>query len=103
MQWRQTGLQSGVARAAPQGLWTSCATPLFHSPSGKVQKLFLDVWAARDGYISVVLDRSQESIESFLRTHQSHPLSDVERVWALELMEMQTSHAAHVHQLWLVL
>jgi len=52
-------------------------------------KLFLDVWAARDGYISVVLDRSQESIESFLRTHQSHPLSDVERVWALELMEMQ--------------
>jgi alpha-amylase/alpha-mannosidase (GH57 family) len=52
-------------------------------------KLFLDVWAARDGYISVVLDRSQESIESFLRVHQNHSLSDLEQVKALELMEMQ--------------
>ncbi len=52
-------------------------------------KLFQDVWAARDGYIEVVLDRSAESSERFLRAHESHILSDAERVRALELMEMQ--------------
>jgi alpha-amylase/alpha-mannosidase (GH57 family) len=51
--------------------------------------LFRDVWAARDAYIRVVLDRSEESQESFFRAHQSHPLTEPERVRALELMEMQ--------------
>jgi len=52
-------------------------------------KLFTDVWAARDGYIQVVLDRTGDSIEKFLTEHQSHPLSESERVRALEFMEMQ--------------
>jgi len=52
-------------------------------------KLFADVWAARDSYIQVVLDRTGESIERFFAEHQSHTLSDAERVRALELMEMQ--------------
>jgi alpha-amylase/alpha-mannosidase (GH57 family) len=52
-------------------------------------KLFRDVWAARDAYIQVVLDRSTESAERFFNAHQTHPLSEVERVRALELMEMQ--------------
>jgi len=52
-------------------------------------KLFKDVWAARDGYIQVVLGRSAESIDRFLSEHQSHPLSESEHVRALELMEMQ--------------
>ncbi len=52
-------------------------------------KLFKDVWAARDGYIEVVLDRGRESMERFLRAHQSHILSESERVRARELMEMQ--------------
>lgn len=52
-------------------------------------KLFLDVWAARDAYIQVILDRSAESVERFLGTHQNHALSEGERVRALELMEMQ--------------
>jgi hypothetical protein len=52
-------------------------------------KLFKDVWAARDGYIEVVLDRSTESADRFFRAHQSHILSEAERVRALELMEMQ--------------
>jgi len=51
--------------------------------------LFKDVWAARDGYISVVLDRSEESISRFLLKHASHKLTDEERIRALELMEMQ--------------
>ncbi len=52
-------------------------------------KLFRDVWAARDGYISVVLDRSPDSIADFFSTHANHALSEEEQVHALELMEMQ--------------
>jgi alpha-amylase/alpha-mannosidase (GH57 family) len=51
--------------------------------------LFRDVWAARDGYIQVILDRGTESVDRFLAAHQAHPLNDEERVRALELMEMQ--------------
>ena len=51
--------------------------------------LFKDAWAARDGYIDVILDRSKESVDIFLDTHQAHPLNEDERVRALSLMEMQ--------------
>jgi alpha-amylase/alpha-mannosidase (GH57 family) len=60
--------------------------PLTEQEGGK---LFKDVWAARDGYIEVVLDRGEESVERFFRAHESHILSDPERVRALELMELQ--------------
>jgi alpha-amylase/alpha-mannosidase (GH57 family) len=52
-------------------------------------KLFRDVWAARNAYIGVVLDRSEESITNFIHEQASHELTDDERVRALELMEMQ--------------
>jgi len=52
-------------------------------------KLFKDVWAARDAYIQVVLDHGPETVDLFLREHQHHRLSDMERVRAMELMEMQ--------------
>ena len=52
-------------------------------------EFFQDVWAARDGYIDVILDRSDASTERFLAAHQSHPLTDLERISALSLMEMQ--------------
>jgi alpha-amylase/alpha-mannosidase (GH57 family) len=51
--------------------------------------LFRDVWEARDAYISVILDRTQENVDRYFIDHQNHPLSDAERVRALELMEMQ--------------
>jgi hypothetical protein len=51
--------------------------------------LFRDVWAARDAYIQVLLDRSTESVDLFLAAHEAHPLSEDERVRAIELMEMQ--------------
>ena len=51
--------------------------------------LFRDVWAARDAYIPVILDRRTETEDRFLEVHQHHPLSPEERVRALELMEMQ--------------
>jgi alpha-amylase/alpha-mannosidase (GH57 family) len=60
--------------------------PLTEQEGGKY---FKDVWAARDGYIEVVLDRGAESADSFFRAHESHPLTEQERVRALELMEMQ--------------
>ena len=60
--------------------------PLTEQEGGK---LFSDVWAARDAYIQVLLDRSQESIARFFRAHQSHILSETERIRALELMEIQ--------------
>jgi hypothetical protein len=53
------------------------------------KQLFKDVWAARDGYIEVMLDRVPETVDSFLRAHESHFLSEPERVRALELMELQ--------------
>ncbi len=52
-------------------------------------KLFKDVWAAREAYIHVVLDRSTDSADRFFNAHQAHTLSESERVQALELMEMQ--------------
>ena len=51
--------------------------------------LFKDVWAARDAYISVILDRSDESANRFFAAHASHELSENERIRALELMELQ--------------
>jgi alpha-amylase/alpha-mannosidase (GH57 family) len=52
-------------------------------------KLFTDAWAARDGYIDVILDRSDEVVERFFDDHQNHELTAEERVRALQLMEMQ--------------
>jgi alpha-amylase/alpha-mannosidase (GH57 family) len=53
------------------------------------EKLFRDVWAARDAYINVVLDRNTESTARFFTEHASRVLTEAERVRALELMEMQ--------------
>ncbi len=52
-------------------------------------KLFHDVWAARDAYIKVILDRRPETTDKFFAVQQHHVLSEAERVRALELMEMQ--------------
>ena len=52
-------------------------------------KLFKDVWAARDGYIEVVLDRSPQAVERFFLKHQLRALTALERVRGMELMEMQ--------------
>jgi alpha-amylase/alpha-mannosidase (GH57 family) len=52
-------------------------------------ELFQDVWAARDAYIDVILDRSQEGTDRFFAEHQHHVLSSGERVQAISLMEMQ--------------
>ena len=52
-------------------------------------KLYKDVWAARDAYIEVILDRSDEVVDRFLLQHQKRLLSATERVRAMQVMEMQ--------------
>jgi alpha-amylase/alpha-mannosidase (GH57 family) len=49
-------------------------------------KVFQDAWAARDAYIDVVLDRSDDSVARFLAAHAQPGTVAVD---ALELLEMQ--------------
>ena len=48
-----------------------------------------DFWAARDAYISVILDRSMENTDAFLRAHAQRELSREEKTRALQLLEIQ--------------
>jgi len=51
--------------------------------------LLKDVWAARDGYIQVVLDRAPASIDRFFADHADRELTLDERVTVLELLELE--------------
>jgi alpha-amylase/alpha-mannosidase (GH57 family) len=48
-----------------------------------------DPWLARDEYVQVILDRSSKNLDRFLQRHQTHPLSEAEKVDVLRLLEMQ--------------
>jgi alpha-amylase/alpha-mannosidase (GH57 family) len=50
------------------------------------KRLLRDPWAAREDYIDVILDRSDESVERFIAKNQTSPGSTVT---VLELLEMQ--------------
>ncbi len=51
--------------------------------------LLKDLWAARDAYIDIVLDRSPDVIARFFHEQARRPLSEAERIIVLELMELQ--------------
>lgn len=55
----------------------------------KAGALLQDAWAARDAYIQVVLNRSEENVLNFLGNHATHALTGEEQVAALKLLEMQ--------------
>ena len=55
----------------------------------KGREFFSDPWRARDRYISVILDRSPQSIDAFLSAESTRPLNEAERTDALKLLEMQ--------------
>ena len=55
----------------------------------KARALLKDPWAARDAYIDVILDRSDESLTRFFQQHASHDLNGAEKITALKLLEMQ--------------
>lgn len=46
-------------------------------------------WAARNDYIDVILDRSNENVDAFLKKHAPHELNHEEKVRALKLLELQ--------------
>jgi alpha-amylase/alpha-mannosidase (GH57 family) len=55
----------------------------------KARQFLKDPWAARDGYIDVVLDRSPENTEAFLSEHAAHKRDEAETVTVLKLLELQ--------------
>ena len=46
-------------------------------------------WKARDEYIEVILDRSQETIEGYFARHAKKSLSDNDKITVLKLLEVQ--------------
>lgn len=53
-------------------------------------RFFPDPWAARDGYIAVMLDRSQKSVDAFLAKYAKDGApAGADRVRVLDLLEMQ--------------
>lgn len=55
----------------------------------EARALLKDPWAARDDYISLILDRSEENVEAFFSRHARRRMSPENRVRALKLLEMQ--------------
>lgn len=48
-----------------------------------------DVWAARNDYIGVILDRSAENVDRFIQKNARRPLEKYERINLLRMMEIQ--------------
>jgi alpha-amylase/alpha-mannosidase (GH57 family) len=55
----------------------------------KAKELLRDPWAARDDYISVILDRSSKNITEFVGRHGARAFTEADQVSALRLLEMQ--------------
>ncbi len=60
--------------------------PLYETKAGGFLK---DPWVARDGYISVILERSPENIRKFFAAYGARELSEAEQTIAIRLLEMQ--------------
>ncbi|MCC9138379.1 DUF3536 domain-containing protein [Pontibacter silvestris] len=55
----------------------------------EMKQLSADPWATRDDYIQVVMDRSEDNVKAFIKSHTSHNLSTEEETKFLKLQEMQ--------------
>jgi alpha-amylase/alpha-mannosidase (GH57 family) len=53
------------------------------------EKIFPDVWKARNGYIKVILDRSPQRIKTFFDQYGLKDLDDKGKIKGLSLLEMQ--------------
>jgi len=51
--------------------------------------LLKDLWAARNAYIHVILDRSADNLDRFFAAHATHTLTPQERTTVFELLELQ--------------
>jgi alpha-amylase/alpha-mannosidase (GH57 family) len=81
--WRQEWRRS--LRAALDWLRDALAPPF--QEQGKT--LLKDPWAARDDFITVVIDRGQDSVDAFFNRHAIRALTAAEKSTALKLMELQ--------------
>jgi len=72
-------------RAALEGLRDQFAALYEKEAAG----LIADPWAAREDYVSVVLDRSEENVARFLTRHAPAAMGEDARVKALTLLELQ--------------
>lgn len=61
-------------------------TPLYEA---KAKELLRDPWAARNEYISVILDRSPANREKFVNEQAARALNEAEKVTVWKLMELQ--------------
>ena len=55
----------------------------------KARPLLKDPWAARDGYIDIILDRSPQSQAKFFQKYAGRILNEADKVTALKLLELQ--------------
>lgn len=55
----------------------------------QLASLLKDPWKARDDYINVILDRSEDNVSSFLTKHAIREFSWEDKIKALALLEMQ--------------
>jgi alpha-amylase/alpha-mannosidase (GH57 family) len=55
----------------------------------RARRLLIDPWAARNDYISIILDRSPQGLQHFLSKHAVPALTAAERVIVLKLLELQ--------------
>ncbi len=55
----------------------------------RLKEYLRDPWSARDDYIRVILDRSEETRTAFFADHAIRPLEPHEQVKVLKLLEMQ--------------
>jgi alpha-amylase/alpha-mannosidase (GH57 family) len=53
------------------------------------KELLKDPWAARNDYISVILNRDDDNVDAFLARQAARPLSEEDKVVVLKLMELQ--------------
>lgn len=55
----------------------------------KTRDILKDPWRAREDYIAVIVDRSEENVSSFLSRYASRELARDEKVRVLKLLELQ--------------
>jgi len=87
-----TGMHGGWTqdwRAPLRGAmdWLSESLAKIYEDTGG--ELFEDPWKARDEFIRVIMDRSENSVWGFLQEHAHKSFSHEDRVRALKLLEMQ--------------
>jgi alpha-amylase/alpha-mannosidase (GH57 family) len=75
----------GPLRAALDTLRDKLAEKFEQTAGG----LLKDPWSARNDYIDVLLDRSEQNVCKFLRAHSSHDLTKEESSQVLKLLELQ--------------